>query len=72
MACLHQLPGSSWAIDCASWAQILLKFVLGHPAVTCAIPGTGKPEHMRENIGAGYGDYPDAALRRKMIEALAA
>ena len=66
------LPPWAHAIDCASWAQILLKFVLGHPAVTCAIPGTGKPEHMRENIGAGYGDYPDAALRRKMIEALAA
>jgi aryl-alcohol dehydrogenase-like predicted oxidoreductase len=49
---------------------VLLKFVLGHPAVTCAIPGTGRPEHMLDNIGAGFGRMPDAALRARMIDSL--
>jgi len=62
----------SWApeIDCQSWAQVLLKFVLSHPAVTCAIPGTGRPEHMLDNIGAGSGRMPDAALRVRMIDSV--
>jgi diketogulonate reductase-like aldo/keto reductase len=65
-------PLPSWAqeIDCQSWAQILLKFVLSHPAVTCAIPGTGRPEHMLDNIGAGFGRMPDAVLRASMIDSL--
>jgi diketogulonate reductase-like aldo/keto reductase len=53
-----------------SWAQYFLKWIVGHPAVTCAIPGTGKPEHMRDNLGAGRGALPDAAQRRRMAEAL--
>jgi diketogulonate reductase-like aldo/keto reductase len=61
------LPGWAKEIGCTSWAQILLKFVLARPAVTCAIPGTSKPEHMRDNIQAGIGDYPDAGLLQKMI-----
>jgi aryl-alcohol dehydrogenase-like predicted oxidoreductase len=61
------LPGWAKDIGCASWAQVLLKFVLAQPAVTCAIPGTSKPEHMRDNIQAGTGDYPDAGLLKKMI-----
>jgi aryl-alcohol dehydrogenase-like predicted oxidoreductase len=67
-------PLPDWAreIDCTSWAQILLKFVLANPTVTCVIPGTGKPEHMRDNVRAGLGPYPDAALRRRMIEAVGA
>ena len=64
------LPGWAGEIGCASWAQVLLKFVLAHPAVTCVIPGTGRPEHMADNIRAGFGDYPDQALRAKMIAAL--
>jgi diketogulonate reductase-like aldo/keto reductase len=66
-------PLPAWASDigCASWAQVLLKFVLSHSAVTCVIPGTGKPEHMRDNVRAGFGVYPDAALRRTMIATLA-
>jgi len=62
-------PLPAWARDigCTSWAQILLKFVLAHPTVTCAIPGTSKPEHMRDNIQAGIGEYPDAGLLKKMI-----
>ena len=70
LAKLRNRPLPSWAqeIDCQSWAQVLLKFVLSHPAVTCAIPGTGRPEHMLDNIGAGLGRMPDAALRARMID----
>jgi diketogulonate reductase-like aldo/keto reductase len=60
------LPGWAGEIGCTSWAQILLKFVLAHPAVTCVIPGTSKPEHMRDNVRAGFGPYPDAKLRDRM------
>lgn len=49
-----------------SWAQYFLKWIVGHPAVTCAIPGTSKPEHMRDNLAAGVGRLPDAALRERM------
>jgi len=51
-----------------SWAQYFLKWIVGHPAVTCAIPGTSKPEHMRDNLGAGRGALPDEALRRRMAQ----
>ena len=54
-----------------SWAQYFLKWIVGHPAVTCAIPGTGKPEHMRDNLAAGVGPLPDAAQRARMAESLA-
>ena len=64
------LPDWSGEIECRSWAQILLKYVLGHPAVTCAIPGTGRPEHMQENAAAGFGTLPDAAFRAKMATSL--
>ena len=61
------LPDWAAAIACTSWAQVLLKFVLANPAVTCVIPGTGKPEHMRDNVQAGLGTYPDAAMLKKMV-----
>jgi aryl-alcohol dehydrogenase-like predicted oxidoreductase len=60
------LPDYAAALGCASWAEILLKFVVSHPAVTCAIPGTGKPEHMTSNLRAGLGPLPNAELRRRM------
>ncbi len=65
-------PLPAWAADigCETWAQALLKFVLANPAVTCVIPGTGKPEHMKDNVRAGFGSYPDAALRAKMLAVL--
>jgi diketogulonate reductase-like aldo/keto reductase len=65
-------PLPSWAqeIDCQTWAQISLKFVLGHPAVTCVIPGTGRPEHMMDNAAAGFGRIPNAALRARMVDSL--
>jgi len=56
------LPGWAQEIGAASWAQLLLKFVLSHPAVTCAIPGTGRPEHMADNAGAGTGVIPERAF----------
>ncbi|TBR24562.1 MAG: aldo/keto reductase, partial [Reyranella sp.] len=64
----RKLPDWAGEIGATSWAQLLLKFVLANPAVTCVIPGTGKPEHMADNLQAGFGVYPDAALRKKMID----
>lgn len=63
----HPLPGWAAEIDCSTWAQVLLKFVISHPAVTCAIPATSRVEHMRENMAACRGPLPDAALRKRMI-----
>ena len=67
-------PLPPWAadIDCANWAQFLLKFAVSHPAVTCAIPATSKVEHMRENMGAAIGNLPDAAMRARMVQYIAA
>ena len=64
------LPAAATELGCASWAQLLLKFALGHPAVTCAIPGTARPEHMADNARAGEGAAPGAALQER-IAALA-
>jgi len=62
-----ELPG--WAGEfAASWGQFFLKFIISHPAVTCVIPATSKPHHMRDNLEAGFGDLPDAATRKRMIE----
>jgi len=61
-------PLPPWAaeFDCQSWAQFFLKFVIGHPAVTCAIPGTRRPAHIIDNLGAARGRLPDQAMRKKM------
>ena len=63
----RKLPDWAGEIGCTSRAQVLLKFVLANPAVTCVIPGTSKPEHMRDNVQAGLGVYPDAAMLKKMV-----
>jgi diketogulonate reductase-like aldo/keto reductase len=65
-------PLPPWAaeIDCASWAQLLLKFVVSHPAITCAIPATAKVEHLRDNMKAGYGRMPDEKLRALIAAAV--
>lgn len=58
-----------WAAPfAASWGQFFLKFIVSHPAVTCVIPATSKPEHMQDNLGAGFGELPSKDTRRKMIE----
>jgi diketogulonate reductase-like aldo/keto reductase len=67
----HPLPGWAAEIDCSNWAQVALKFVVSHPAVTCAIPATSNPAHLRENMGASRGRLPDAALRQRMAEHVA-
>jgi len=60
------LPGWAKDIDCASWAEAFLKWIVAHPAVTCAIPATSKVAHVRENVRAMAGPLPDAALRRRI------
>lgn len=60
------LPDWASEFDCASWGQFFLKFILGHPAVTCVIPGTAKPEHARDNVAAGMGRLPDENQRKRM------
>ena len=58
-----------WAADfAASWGQFLLKFIISHPAVTCVIPATSKLRHMTDNLGAGFGELPDAKTRQRMVE----
>lgn len=70
---LSSRPLPAWAgeIGCTSWAQLLLKAVLAHPAVTCVVPGTSKPEHLRDNVQAGSGPLPDAAQLRRLIAEVA-
>jgi len=62
----HPLPGWAAEIGCRSWAQVSLKFIVSHPAVTCAIPATSRVEHLRQNMAAARGPMPDAALRRRI------
>ena len=61
------LPGWAAEIGCANWAQVFLKWVIAHPAVTCAIPATTNPAHMIENMGARFGPLPDATLRARIL-----
>jgi diketogulonate reductase-like aldo/keto reductase len=63
----HPLPPWAAEIGCTSWAQVLLKFVLSHPAVTCAIPGTRRPGHMADNARAGFGPVPERAFWRDKV-----
>ncbi len=62
------LPAGAAEIGCQNWAQFFLKFVVSHPAVTCAIPATSRVDHMIENMGAGQGPMPDAAMRTRMAD----
>ena len=61
-------PLPPWASEYGihSWGQLFLKYVVSHPAITCAIPATAKPKHMRDNMGALLGHLPEAALRQEM------
>jgi diketogulonate reductase-like aldo/keto reductase len=65
------LPAWAREFGCESWAQFSLKYILGHPDVTCVIPATSDPRHMADNARAGFGTLPDAATRRRMVEYLA-
>jgi diketogulonate reductase-like aldo/keto reductase len=66
------LPAWAAEIGCASWAQLLLKWILAHPAVTCVIPATSRPQHLVDNMTAGRGALPDAATRERIAAAVAA
>lgn len=67
----HRLPPWAAEIGCASWAQFVLKFIVSHPAVTCAIPATSRVDHVRENMAAARGPMPDAPLRKRMADFIA-
>jgi len=61
-----KLPEWASEFDCASWAQFFLKYIVSHPAITCAVPGMAKAEYVTDNVGAARGRLPDAATRRRM------
>jgi aryl-alcohol dehydrogenase-like predicted oxidoreductase len=63
----HKLPEWAGEFDCKSWAQFFLKFSLSHEAVTCAIPGTDRPEYMTDNLAGGMGRMPDKKTQAKML-----
>jgi aryl-alcohol dehydrogenase-like predicted oxidoreductase len=63
----RELPEWAEEFDCASWGQFFLKYILGHPAVTCVIPGTAKTRHMLDNVEAGSGRPPDEKTRQRMV-----
>lgn len=66
-------PLPAWAaeIDCGSWAQLMLKFVVSHPAMTCAIPATSNIDHLRDNMKAGVGRMPDDSMRNQIARVVA-
>lgn len=64
------LPAFAAEIDCSSWAQVFLKWILAHPAVTCAIPATNKRAHLDDDLDAALGRLPDEALRRRIVDAV--
>jgi aryl-alcohol dehydrogenase-like predicted oxidoreductase len=65
-----QLPEWATEFDCNSWAQFFLKYILSNPAVTCVIPGTSKPHHMLDNMGAAYGKLPTEKRRDQMVQVI--
>jgi len=66
----HELPAWAAEFDCRSWAQLSLKFILSHPAVTCVLTETANPRHALDNIGAGFGRMPDQAMRQRIVDLL--
>jgi aryl-alcohol dehydrogenase-like predicted oxidoreductase len=70
---VRQKPLPDWAaeFDCHSWAQFLLKWIVAHPAVTCAIPATSKARHLEDNMRGGVGRLPDAKQRQRMVNLVA-
>jgi len=62
----QKLPEWASEFDCATWAQFFLKYIVSHPAITCAVPGMARPEYVVDNLGAARGRLPDAATRKRM------
>ncbi|MFN2624280.1 MAG: aldo/keto reductase [Chthoniobacterales bacterium] len=71
---VREKPLPEWAaeIDCKTWGQFFLKWIVAHPAVTCVIPATSNPHHMEDNMEGGLGRLPDEKMRRRMVEAVSA
>jgi len=65
-----KLPPWAAELDCTSWAELVLKLIVAHPAVTCAIPATTRVDHVRENMNAATGPLPDAAMRERIVAAV--
>ena len=63
----HPLPSWAAEVDCVSWSQFILKFIVSHPAITCAIPATRRVDHVQENMRAARGPLPDQSMRARMI-----
>jgi diketogulonate reductase-like aldo/keto reductase len=68
MAKGHELPGWAADFDCESWAQFSLKYIVSHPVVNCVLTETSNPEHVVDNLNAGFGILPDENTRKKMRE----
>jgi aryl-alcohol dehydrogenase-like predicted oxidoreductase len=66
-----EVPEWAQEIGIDSWGKFFLKYIISHPAVTCVTPATSKPKNMLDNIGAAYGNLPDQAMRKKMVELIA-
>ncbi len=64
----HPLPPFAGEIGCTAWSQVVLKHIVTHPAITCAIPATGDVAHLRENMAAGSGPMPDEAMRKRIAD----
>ena len=64
----HALPPWAREVDCAHWSTLALKFIVSHPAVTCAIPATTRVDHVQQNLAAARGRMPDAAMRQRMAD----
>ena len=62
------LPEWAAEFDCGSWAQLFLKYIVAEPAVTCVIPATSNPDHMKDDLKAGFGRLPDDGQRRRIRE----
>ena len=70
---LRRRPLPQWAreVDCTSWAQLLIKFIVSHPVVTCTIPATTSVAHVRENLAAATGRMPDEPMRARIAAEVA-
>lgn len=64
----HPLPPFAGEIGCTAWSQVVLKHIVTHPAITCAIPATGDVAHLRENMAAASGPMPDEAMRKRIAD----
>jgi aryl-alcohol dehydrogenase-like predicted oxidoreductase len=65
------LPDFAAEFGCTSWPQFFLKWIIAHPAVTCAIPATNNVQHLEDNMRAGVGKLPDTKMRQRMVEVFA-